>query len=467
MAKQQEKNRPGTALIDFLAGLSIEEMPSNLRRKAKGRLLDTVGCGLFASRFLWSCIVADFAADEGSTGRSTVFGRGRTVSPSRAAFCNGTMVHGFEFDDIVFGAVHPGTVVVPAALAMAEATSASPERLLLGIVAGYEMIGRVADALGADCMHRGFHITGVAGPAASAVAAGIVAGLDSETLTRAVGIACSSASGLKAFTQGTGGMVKRLHGGKAAEAGVTACQLAVRGFGGPAKALDGRFGLLDVIGGETACAERLSEGLGERWVIDSVWTKVYPCCGGIHTALQGLEALRKRDRIEPQDIVAVRIEICGKVVEQNNDTAPNDAMAAQYSMPFCGAVALTGDIRDPASFSDQGLQSSAVRDMIPRISLRKDAEFDVLFPERYPSRVTIATTASTESSLVVWDAHGTPNDPCDEEELKDKFRRLAGAVLSSQQADELIEAIVQLRSLADVSRILRSTVAPEAGGART
>ncbi len=91
-------------------------------------------------------------------------------------------------------------------------------------------MARVGAALGHDHNNRGFHTTGIAGPVASAVAAGIVMGLPVETMLSAVGTACSSASGIKAFTQGTGGMVKRMHAGRAAESGMLACDLARRGF---------------------------------------------------------------------------------------------------------------------------------------------------------------------------------------------------------------------------------------------
>src|SRR5690606_20107264 len=162
------------------------------------------------------------------------------------------------------------------------------------IVAGYEAMARLGAALGAACNTAGFHTTSVAGPVASAIAAGVTAGSDADTIGRAVGIACSTSSGIKAFSQGTGGMVKRFHAGRGAEGGLLAWQLAARGCTGPMQAIDGRYGLLERIGGATARAERRSSALGENWAIARVWIKVFPCCGLIHTTAQALETLRRK-----------------------------------------------------------------------------------------------------------------------------------------------------------------------------
>mgnify|MGYP003342044947 CR=1 FL=1 len=105
-----------------------------------------------------------FRSHEGSRGKATLFGSQMTVAPSRAALANGTATHGFELDDIIQGAlVHPGACVVPAALAVAEETNAPGERLLLAIIAGYEMMSRLGWALGAEHNTRG--LGGAAGKA--------------------------------------------------------------------------------------------------------------------------------------------------------------------------------------------------------------------------------------------------------------------------------------------------------------
>ena len=161
-------------LVEHLAGLKPSLLDGALGTSATMALLDTVGCGFYGAQQPWGRILRAQVMSEGSRGKATLFGENVTVAPSRAALANGTSAHGIELDDIIQGAlVHPGACVVPAALAVAEATGASGERLLLGIIAGYEMMARLGFALGAEHNTRGYHTTSVAGPIAATVAAGM------------------------------------------------------------------------------------------------------------------------------------------------------------------------------------------------------------------------------------------------------------------------------------------------------
>src|SRR5688572_26744466 len=131
-------------LIEFIHALKIETLPSGVVTRAKGCLLDTLGCALFGSLQPWAKIMADEMTTEASRGRSTIIGREQTVAAPAAALCNGTAAHGFELDDLLDEAiVHPGAIIVPAALATAEAADAPGSRLLAGIIAGYEVLNRV------------------------------------------------------------------------------------------------------------------------------------------------------------------------------------------------------------------------------------------------------------------------------------------------------------------------------------
>ena len=177
---------PSIRLVEYLACLAATDLRDDLAQSATLALLDTIGCGLYGANQRWGRIIGD--------------------------------------------------LVLSAALAAAEQYGASGSRLITALVAGYEMTDRLSLALGAEHNTRGFHTTGVAGAVAATVAVGIVMGFDASQLHTAIGIACSSASGIKAFTQGSGGMVKRMHAGRAAEAGVLACELTRRGFTGPTAA---------------------------------------------------------------------------------------------------------------------------------------------------------------------------------------------------------------------------------------
>lgn len=450
---------PGTQMLEKLAALSWDDLSPRAPRSASLALLDNIACGVFGTRFQWTQITSALALEEKSTGRATLFGSDVPVTPARAALSNGTSIHGFELDDIVLGSlVHPGSVVVPAALAIAEEIGASGDRLLLGIIAGYEAMARVGAALGQACNTAGFHSTSVAGPIGAAVACAVVSGASYDLTAKAVGIAASTSSGIKAFTQGTGGMVKRVHGGLGAQGGVLAWQLASRGMTGPAEAIDGRYGLLEVIGGPTSQPALLAEGLGSDWAIDRVWTKVYSCCGVIHTTAQALESIREEGGLAPRDVDVVKVKINARAVSQNAERNPTDAMNAQYSLPFCAALALVGDIRDPNAFLPPNLDDPQVRSMSERIELHVDEEVDRYYPGRFGTKVELKTTDGRSFDRTIWYAHGTSVDPCSEDEITGKFRKMCAGMLPDERIAAVEKAVRGLETggaVSEVSRALR------------
>ena len=332
-------------LLAFVQGLSLNDVPANVIGGAKACLLDALGCGLFGSTQVWSRILVDEVTADGTSGRSTAIGTQHRLSAPAAALCNGTAIHGFELDDLIAASiVHPAACVIPSALATAEAVGASGARLLEAIIAGYEVMHRVGVALGVEPAKRGFHTTSLVAPVACAVASGKVMGLSLDQLRSAVGLACSAASGIKSFAAGHGGgMVKRLHLGRAAEAGVRMAQLARREFHGPPFGIDSRFGLLEVFGGEGAQPTRMTLDLGHSWAMRDVWFKVYPICGWIQPVVQLLVELRGPRPLKLEQVKAVQVGVSRYAVQNNGEPAPVDTMGAQYSIPYCAAVALTGD----------------------------------------------------------------------------------------------------------------------------
>jgi 2-methylcitrate dehydratase PrpD len=442
----------GTQLVEHLVNLQPSLLDTSIGANAVMALLDTAGCGFYGANQPWGRILREQIISEGSRGKATLFGESATVAPSRAALANGTSAHGIELDDIIQGAlVHPGACVIPAALAMAEHTGASGERLLLGIVAGYEMMARLGFALGAEHNTRGYHTTGVAGPIAATVAAGMVLDLPVDTIHSAIGIACSSAGGIKAFTQGTGGMVKRMHAGRAAETGVLACELAARGFTGPMAGIDGHFGLLEVIGGRDTDVAALTRDLGRDYAIAKVWVKAYPCCGLIHSVSHAIEAIRQESALTPAAVKKIVVHTSRRAVEHNGDPNPQETMAAQYSIPYCAGAAVVKNPRDPASFDTHGLRDPEIRRVAALTQLRIDEKMDALYPAHFAARVELHLHDARQFERTVIDPHGTASDACDAAEIEAKFRLLTQPSKPAQGINQVIAAARALRGAPSVA----------------
>jgi 2-methylcitrate dehydratase PrpD len=439
-------------LLAFVHGLSLKDLPADVVDRARICLRDALGCGLFGSGQTWSQILADEMTAEGSSGRATVIGRQQELSAPAAALCNGTAIHGFELDDLIAESItHPAACVIPAAIAAAEAVDASGARLLEAIVAGYEVMHRAGLALGTEPAKRGFHTTSLVAPIACAVAASKVMDLTLDQLLSAVGLACSAASGVKSFAAGHGGgMVKRLHLGRSAEAGVRMAQLASRGFLGPAYGIDSRFGLLEVFGGAGAVPTRLSVHLGEAWAIRDVWFKVYPICGWIQSVVQLVVQLRGAEPL--QDIKAVQVGVSRYAAQNNGEPAPVDTMGAQYSIPYCVAAALRGDPRDPAWFGPDTVMDRVTRQLAAKVEIVIDPAVEAVYPAQFGASVKLIRSDGSASERTVMECHGTPADPCSDAELADKFRLLAGARLPAGAVTALAKLVdtvadVQVREL--------------------
>ena len=432
-----------------------QAIPERVLERAKLCVLDALGCGLFGYTQPWGQIISAEAYADGSSGPCTVLGSRDTVAPSQAALCNGTSIHGFELDDLLPGSIiHPGTVIVPAVLAGAEASDASGAMLLRGLVAGYESMARLSLAIGMEPSHRGFHKTAVVGAVAAAIACGVVSGLTPEQTTCAAGLACSASSGIKAFAGGSGGgMVKRLHGGRAAEAGVRTSRLAARGFTGPSAAIDGHFGLLEVFAGESAQPHYLTDGLGEHWALDGLWVKVYPVCGWIQGVVQLLGEMRGSAPVPLDSVAKVVVGTSAFAVKNNANPAPTDTMEAQYSIPYCAAVALAGDAADPREFSPPAIHDRDRLALARRVELHVDPESEAVYPARFGSRIELHLANGEVRQGATLDPHGTAADPCSRDELVAKFERLAAQSSARLDVDAVVAAVLRIDTLGSVREL--------------
>ena len=452
---------PTRELIEFLHALSCDRLPPSAVAAAKRALLDTLGCALFGAPEPWSQIMAAEVIAEGSKGRSTIVGHDEVVAAPAAALCNGTAAHGFELDDHLDEAiVHPGAIVVSAALAATEAVDASGERLLLALIGAYEMLNRLGLAMGVKPSQIGWHKTAVAGPVGAAVAASVAMRLDVEQMMNAVGLACATASGTKAFAAGEGGgMEKRMQAGHAAYSGVRAAQLAARGFTAPPRAVDGRFGLLDVMSGTSSQPQLLASELGKSWAIEHVYVKLYPCCAWIQAAAQQLVTLRGAEPLRPSRIRSVQVGVSAYARAQNANPFPRDTMGAQFSIPYCVALALTGDPADPAMYAPEAIDDPARRELAQRVEIVVDPEMESAYPKHYGARVHLELEGGVGRTSSKLDPHGMPADPCSDAEVLEKFLHLATRVKSAARAQAIVDTVgraERLKTITELTRLLKA-----------
>lgn len=446
MATSPSPKTAARTLAEFAVGLRYEQIPEAARERARQCIIDTTGAALFGSHLPWSQIVAGHARNCGGNGSSRIIGTDLEVAPPAAALANGVCAHAFELDGLrkPSAGVHPGAILLPAALAIAEQQGAGGRDLLTAFVAGAEVMFRIGLAAKQTTESLGFHAPGINGPYGSAIVAGKLLGLNAGQLTQALGIAGSLGGGLLAFAKaGNGAMVKRLHMGRAAEAGVLAALLARDGYEGPDTVLEGQYGYL-----ESYCrdgdATQFTKDLGTHFDIVHACLKRYACHITAHTPVQSLQALRAEHGFNGDDVATLTIHARHKVLSHHDIREPRDVAGAQYSVPFCSAIALYYDVNDPLAFSETALNDAKVRALAKRLKMVEMGEHEK--GGAWATRVAVELQDGRRFERFAEEFKGTPASPLSAQELQTKFMRMAG---SHPRAAELHAQLTALETVAD------------------
>ncbi|MBS0321056.1 MAG: MmgE/PrpD family protein [Proteobacteria bacterium] len=415
-------------LARFAAALDYASIPEAALVSARQCIADTVAVATFGARLPWTRITQDYARRYGDGGRCSVLGApALRVTAPLAALANGAAAHAFELDSLRFpgSGVHPGATLLPAALAIAEESGADGRALVTAFVAGCEVMFRIGLASHHSSETLGFHAPGLTGAFGSTVVAGKLLGLDADALANALGLAGSLGAGVLAFTKSTrGGMVKRLHMGRAAEAGVVAARLAQGRYEGPETILDGRYGYLDVFCEESDAAE-FGKELGTRWETQTICLKRYACHITAHTSVQALSALRAQEGFAGDAIAEITIEAGKKMLSHHANAAPADIMQGQYSIPFCVALAAYRDALAPASFDDEAVADTAIRALASRVKL---VPATAPLPSSWATRIAVRLHDGRTFACDAYTFKGMPGEPLTAADLEAKFvRTLASA----------------------------------------
>lgn len=453
-------------LGDFSADLTWEHLPGDVRTRAAELTLDLLGVAIRGSAERSTAPVRALVGGYVNSGGSSGIGVVSRLVPAAAALLNGTAAHSIELDDVTReSSLHPGVAVIPAALAVAEHRDVGGRPFLEAVVAGYEVVIRVGNALNpASTYARGFHPTGIAGSFGAAVAAARLMGLDGSGIASAIGIAGTMASGSMEYLS-DGSWTKRLNAGWAAHIGITAAELACAGFTGPATALEGRLGALHAYTDAPRTA-LLTEGLGDGYQISRVAIKPYACCRYNHGLIDGALRIRAEHDIDPSAIQRIRLGVLvagallvADPIEQKR--SPRNPVDAQFSAPFATAVAFVHGAAGAPQYVQEVVDDPRIRALMAITDCYTSPQLDAVYPEQWPAEVEIEMADGRVHTAHVAHALGEPENPLSGEALARKFRELVGDRLPVAQTQELEGDIVSLdglpsvRPIADTLRTVR------------
>jgi 2-methylcitrate dehydratase PrpD len=289
------------SVTERLVGLLARPISASDRQRAARHLVDWIGCAAIGrATETGRCIEAEAAG--ATTGSVQLFGAQRT-DPATAAFVLGGFGSILEMDDVHRAALlHPGPVVIPAALAAATDETQADD-VLDAIIRGYEAMIRLGAAVGPG-HYAFFHNTATCGGFGAAAAAGSLLGLDPVAMVAALGNAGSTAGG---FWQCRNEpvMTKTLHVAEAARRGLIAARLSARGFTGPRYVLEGPQGFFAATCPGASPDDVVADD-ESGWKIAETSFKPWPACRHAHAAIDA--ALALRDELDGRPIAAIAID---------------------------------------------------------------------------------------------------------------------------------------------------------------
>jgi 2-methylcitrate dehydratase PrpD len=415
---------PSAQLAHFAADLQYDDIPPEVMRRAEDLFVDWFGSALSGKVGRPVQAIESVAREVGPTeGRAEVLLSRRKTTSVFAAMVNAASSHFMEQDDVHNASVfHPGAVVFPAVLAIAQDRGISGKEMMTAAVAGYEVGIRVGEFLG-QSHYKVFHTTGTAGTIAAAVAAGRAMNLPPEKMQHAIGSAGTQAAGLWEFLKDAANS-KQLHTAKAAFDGVLSALLSEKGFSGAKQILEGAKGMGAGMSQDAEPA-RLTDRLGERWATIETSFKFHASCRHTHPAADAFLSLAQQHRLGAEDIASVTthvhqgaIDVLGQVDE------PKSVHQAKFSMgTVLGLLAVYG--KAGVYEFNEYFREGSVQAFRQRVTMLLDPEVDALYPQRWVGKVTVKTTDGREFHARVDEPKGDPGNTLSREEIEQKAIMLA------------------------------------------
>jgi 2-methylcitrate dehydratase PrpD len=431
---------------DFTLNTHYDNLNSEVVQQSKILILDLIGVSLAGYKLMkFPRLVVNYMNGLGGTSEATIIQTKKRFPAVNAAFANAVCAHALDMDDgHRFGALHPGTVIIPAAIAAAELSGANTKELIAGIVVGYEIMIRIGMAINPSSLNRGFHITGITGPFGAAGAASNIMKLKQEETIGAFGLAGLQASGLiQVNHEVEGAKVKPINPARAATAGLLSCILAQKGARGPLQILEGEDGFLKAVTDEIN-PDLMTRKLGEDFEIRNVYTKLHSSCRHAHAPIDAaLEAFDK-SQIDIKEINKITVETYSVAIRLAGITDVTTPSAGRFSIPFSLAVALIKGDAGADKYSEENIRDQNIQSLAKKVHLLPDTRWEKLYPEKRGATVSIGDSNNRVWSAEVELAKGEPENPASWEEIYRKFYTNATMLVSEEEVETLADTVLHL-----------------------
>ncbi len=462
MTRETSSANPYTlGLARFVAGLSYERIPAEVKERIKLLILDSLGCAIFGTELEWSRIVMATLAGLDATRSCGVWGTAQRLCAPHAALANGTLVQSFELDDVHRqGVLHCGAVTLPCVFAVAQMRPGMSGREFLACaVAGYEVGPRVGQCMGQEHIMQGWHSGATVGVFSAAAGAAAALKLPAEKVVHALGIAGTQSAGLMAAQYGA--MVKRMHAGRSAQSGLYGALLAEQGFTGITDVFESPYGGFCTTFSRSADRFNLNEltaGLNERFETMRVSLKFYSCVGTNHTTLDSIRTMQTRRAFGARDVARIVVHASKATVEHTGwPYRPEGMTAAQLNLSYCVAtLLLEGDVFVD-QFTDAMVADPQRMALAKKVQVVEDPAITALgskFRHKVRVEVHLNDGAVLEESLEA--PRGSETNFAAASDITAKFAKLASRVFGPAERERILQLVLDLDRLPDVGVLVHA-----------
>lgn len=435
-----------SSYADFILNTRYDQLKPEVIQQAKKLILDLVGVSLVGYQTMeFPRLVVQYLASLGGIPEATIFQTKNKFPAINAVFANAACAHAIDMDDgHRFGALHPGTVIIPAALGTAELCGATTKEMITGVVVGYEVMIRVGAAINPSSLNRGFHATGITGTFGAAATAASIMNLGREEIVGAFGMAGLQSAGVLQINHDVeGAKVKPINPARAATSGLFSCIMARKGARGPLKIFEGEDGFLKAFTDDVK-EEMLTRDLGKTFEICNAYIKFYAACRHVHACVDAALEAFHRNPIQISEIKKISVETYPAAIRLAGMTDVTTPSAGRFSIPFSVALALVKKRAGAEEYSEENIENTEIQSLSRKVEFSVGEKWEKSYPNKRGATVRIIDQNDREGSAEVELAKGEPENPATWEEIYGKFYVNTTSLISERGARALADVILNL-----------------------
>jgi 2-methylcitrate dehydratase PrpD len=454
-SRKQEVSPVTSKLSAYIASALRRTPPRHVLERSKLHLVDTFAAMVSGSRLRPGKVAIAYTRKLGGRAEAGVIGTRIVTSAANAAMANGMFGHADETDDTHPPSLtHPGTSVVPAALAIAERNGVGGKAFLRAIVLGYDICARLLLSVRPMPFLRSGHHAGAFGQLfGAAAAAGALLELDARRVRYMLSYAGEQAAGLYTMFRDPEHIEKAYAmGGMPAQHGVAAALMAAHGFTGVEDVFFGERNFYFTFAPEGDPNE-LVRGLGRDYEVLRGGIKRWPVGGPIQGPLHVLRDLIAEHHIRADAVEEVIVRMPDAELEiVNNRDMPD--ISVQH---LAAVMLLDGTVTFASAHDFKRMKDPKVLALRGRIRAVGDPKLtDSQRRWRCVMQIRLKDGRTYDQQTMA--AKGSFENPLTPAEEQDKALDLLGPVLGGRRSQALLAALWDIERLKNV-RTLRKMYA--------